>query len=197
MSIPRLDDSHPALTRSAAEREETALHVLFVCTGNICRSPTAERLTVTYAAEREISGVAVSSAGTRALIGHPIHPEAALVLESLGADGSKFAARQINERIAADADLVLTMTRAHRDTVLEHAPHRLRRTFTLAEAARLVSDCGAQTVDELATLRRSITADESFDISDPIGRSAEFFAAVASRIAECLMPILDLCQSQS
>lgn len=185
------------MTRCAAELEEIALHVLFVCTGNICRSPTAERLTVTYAAERGISGLAVSSAGTRALIGHPIHPEAALALESLGVDSSNFVARQINQRIAADADLVLTMTRAHRDTVLEHAPHRLRRTFTLAEAARLVSDCGAQSVEDLATLRSSITADESFDISDPIGQSAEFFAAVAAQIAECLPPILDQCQPQS
>lgn len=185
------------MTRCGAELEENALHVLFVCTGNICRSPTAERLTVAHAAERGISGLAVSSAGTRALIGHPIHPEAALVLQSLGVDGANFAARQINERIAADADLVLTMTRAHRDTVLEHAPHRLRRTFTLSEAARLVSDCGAQSVEDLAALRRRITADESFDISDPIGQSADFFAAVATQIAECLTPILDLCQSPS
>jgi protein-tyrosine phosphatase len=72
------------------------------------------------------------------VVGYPVQPNAALVLEKLGGDASGFAARQLTSRIASDADLVLTMTRAHRDAVLELAPHRLHRTFTLREAARLI-----------------------------------------------------------
>jgi protein-tyrosine phosphatase len=65
-----------------------------------------------------------------------------------------FTPRQLASR-ASDADLVLTMTRAHRDAVLECTPRRLHRTFTLREAARLVSECDARDVAELAALRRN------------------------------------------
>ena len=79
--------------------------------------------------------------------------DAALVLEKLGGDASDFAARQLTSRIASDADLILTMTRAHRDTVLELAPRQLHRTFTLSEAALLASECDAQSVADLAAFR--------------------------------------------
>jgi protein-tyrosine phosphatase len=172
--------------------EEFALHVLFVCTGNICRSPIAERLATAYGARLQIPDFRASSAGTRAVISHPIHPDAALVLEKLGGEVSNFAARQLTSRIASDADLVLTMTRAHRDTVLELAPRQLHRTFTLTEAARLVSECNAQNVADLAALRPQLAARELSDISDPLGQSTEFFATVGSRIADLLPPILEL-----
>jgi protein-tyrosine phosphatase len=126
------------------------------------------------------------------VITHPIHPDAALVLETLGA--SNFAARQLTSRIASDADLVLAMTRAHRDAVLELAPRQLHRTFTLSEAARLVSECHAQTVADLAALRPQLAARELSDIPDPLGESTDFFATVGSQIAKLLPPILELCR---
>ncbi len=171
---------------------------MFVCTGNICRSPTAERLALAYsAAQFQIPGFTASSAGTRAVIGHPIHEEAALVLEDLGGDPADFSARQLTAKIAAGADLILAMTRVHRDAVLERAPQKLHRTFTLAEAARLASDCGAQTIPDLASLRSQLPADESMDIADPIGQSKEVFATIGSQIAELLPPVLDLCRRSS
>jgi protein-tyrosine phosphatase len=173
-----------------------ALHVLFVCTGNICRSPTAERLAVAYRAQAQVPDFLAASAGTRAVIGHPIHADAALVLESLGGDSSDFAARQLNSKIASAADLVLTMTRAHRDAVLEQAPRQLRRTFTLTEAARLVSEYGARSVEDLAALRPHMAAAEFADILDPIGQSADVFVSIGSQIAELLPPILELCRSK-
>lgn len=174
-----------------------ALHVLFVCTGNICRSPTAERLAAAYSAQFQIPDFRASSAGTRAIIAHPIHHDAAVVLEKLGGEVSNFAARQLTSRIASDADLVLTMTRAHRDTVLELAPRQLHRTFTLSEAARLASECNARTVTDLAAPRSQLAAHELSDIPDPIGQSAEFFSMVGSQIADFLPPILELCRRSS
>jgi protein-tyrosine phosphatase len=171
-----------------------ALHVLFVCTGNICRSPTAERLAALYSARFQIPDFRASSAGTRAVIGHPIHRDAALVVEKLGAEVANFAARQLTSRIASDANLVLTMTRAHRDTVLKLAPRQLHRTFTLSEAARLASECNARNLADLAALRPRLAGHEAPDILDPIGRSAEFFATVGSQIADLLPPILELCR---
>ena len=170
------------------------MHVLFVCTGNICRSPTAERLAAASAARLQIPDFRASSAGTRALNGHPIHHQAALVIEMLGGDVSNFAARQLTSRIASEADLVLTMTSAHRDTVVELAPRQLHKTFTLSEAARLTTDLSARTVSDLAVLRPQLDRHHLVDIPDPIGQDAEFFAEVGSRIADFVAPILELCR---
>ena len=167
---------------------------MFVCTGNICRSPTAERLAAAYGARVQLPDLRVSSAGTRAVIGHPIHHDAALVIEKLGGDASNFAARQLTSRMASDADLVLTMTRAHRDSVLDLAPRQLNRTFTLTEVARLASECNARTVADLAALRPQLAGDELSDIPDPLGQSEEFFAMVGLQIADLLPPILELCR---
>ena len=127
------------------------------------------------------------------MVAHPIDHDAALVLEKLGGQVSNFAARQLTSRIASDADLVLTMTKAHRDTVLELAPRQLHRTFTLSEAARLASECSARNVADLAALRPQL-AGQLPDIPDPIGQSTEFFALVGSQVADLLPPILELCR---
>ena len=170
------------------------MHILFVCTGNICRSPTAERLAAAYAARNGILDFTASSAGTRAVIGHPIHPDAATVLEELGGDASGFAARQLKFKIATAADIIITMTTAHRDVVLEAAPRQLQRTFTLTEASRLASMAGAETLTHLAALRPHLTANDVADIPDPIGQSREAFEEVGAQIAALLPPILELCR---
>ena len=128
------------------------------------------------------------------MVGHPIQRDAALEIEKLGGEVSSFTARQLTSIIASDADLVLTMTRAHRDTVLELAPRQLSRTFMLTEAARLASAYHARSVSDLAALRPNVAAHEVTDIPDPMGQSAEFFAMVGAQIADLLPPILELCR---
>lgn len=174
--------------------EEFPLHILFVCTGNICRSPMAERYAAAYGAQLQIPDLRTSSAGTRAVVGHPVHKYAAATIEKLGGRASNFAARQFTPRIAADADLVLTMTKVQRDTVLELAPRLLHKTFTLTEAARLVTESHAEDVSELAALRSHVAVHELPDIPDPIGQTPEVFAAVGSQLASLLPPILELCR---
>jgi protein-tyrosine phosphatase len=137
----------------------------------------------------------VSSAGTRAVIAHPIHHEAARVLENLGGEVADFAARQLTPKIASKANLVLTMTRAHRDTVLELAPHLLHRTFTLIEAARLATDFDARCVADLVELRPQLVGHELADIQDPIGQHPDVFAVVGSQIAELVRPVVELCRA--
>lgn len=127
------------------------------------------------------------------MAGFAIQPLAARVLNKLGGDSSDFAARQLTAKLAADADLVLTMTVAHRDGVLRLAPQQLRRTFTLCEATRLVSECNARNVDDLAAFRPRLTAHGQLDIPDPIGHDEAFFASVGAQIADFLPPILELC----
>jgi protein-tyrosine phosphatase len=129
------------------------------------------------------------------LIGHPVHHQAALVLETLGGDVSNFAARQLTSKNASEADLVLTMTCAQRDTVLEFVPRQLHRTFTLSEAARLATEFSARSVADLAALRPLLAGHQLADITDPIGQSAEFFETVGSQIAHLLPPIIELCRN--
>jgi protein-tyrosine phosphatase len=131
------------------------------------------------------------------VIAHPIQEDAARVLENLGGDASVFAARQLTRRIASDADLILTMTVAHRDAVLELAPHKLRRTFILTEASSLITECNAQTFEDLAALRPQLAVSERQDVPDPIGQGPEAFAAIGAQIAGLLAPILWLCQRSS
>lgn len=168
------------------------MHILFVCTGNICRSPTAERLAVAEGARQRIPNLVVSSAGTRAVIAHPVHREAAVILERLGGDASAFAARQLTPRIASDADLIVTMSRDHRDAVLELAPHKLQRTFTMAEVAELASEFRACTLSSLVELRPQLAGRRLPDIADPIGQEAAVFAEVGSKIAAVIPAIVEL-----
>ena len=170
------------------------MHVLFVCTGNICRSPTGERLAAAYVAEHGMADFTASSAGTRAVIGHPVHRDAAVVLEGLGGDTSGFTARQLTAKIASAADLIIAMTGAHRDVVLETAPRQLRRIFTLTEASRLAAMDDAETLADLAGLRPRLGTTDKPDIPDPIGQSPEVFAAVGAQIAGLLPPIMELCR---
>jgi protein-tyrosine phosphatase len=109
--------------------------ILAVCTGNVCRSPAVERLL----ANRLGPTVTVSSAGTHALVGHPISdPMATLLLDS-GIEPGPFEARRLAEPMLKEADLILSMTRAQRGLVVELLPAAVRRAFTLREFARLLS----------------------------------------------------------
>jgi protein-tyrosine phosphatase len=131
------------------------------------------------------------------MIAHPMHPESARVLEDLGGDPAGFAARQLTTKIASGVDLVIAMTRAHRDAVLELAPRQLHRTFTLAEAALLVSEFGAQDVTGLAALRPQLRPGDAADIPDPIGQDPEVFNNVGAMIAELVPPVMELCRRSS
>lgn len=173
--------------------EELALHILFVCTGNLCRSPMAERLALAHSARIRCDDFTASSAGTDAVAGRPIHAHAVSVLERLGGDSSNFSSRRLTSKIVDDADLVLTMTRAQRDDVLELVPRRLHQTFTLGEAAFLASECGARDIADLAANRPRFASHQWADIPDPMGREEAFFQTVGEQIDHLLTQVLEIC----
>jgi protein-tyrosine phosphatase len=164
--------------------------VLFVCTGNICRSPTAERL-LRHRLQARLGPVMpfdVASAGTGALVGEPIYPDAAQLLTRDGIDVADFAARDLARPIAESADVVLAMTREHRAATARLAPRTLSKLFTLREFARTLDenrDAWPVTTDPLARARallvlaqqrRGLTGpvDPSLDdVPDPYRRSAQ------------------------
>lgn len=180
--------------------------ILLVCTGNICRSAMAERLGRAYLDQvmgETAEQVQIHSAGIRAVVDSAMHPHSALVLAGLGGDAGDFRARQFAEGMATGADLVLTMTRAHREEVLRHAPRTLARTFTLREAADLltrlegaavegagVPERARQLVQALAAARSHRQAGGDDDIRDPIGHGPEVHEEVGETITAALLPLL-------
>ena len=131
------------------------LRVLVVCTGNICRSPAAERLLAAglgaaHRGRESVGGltpaIEVGSAGTGAVAGYPMTDEMAALVAGLGVDPQGFEARQLVPELVTEADLVLAPTRRHRSAIVEMVPAAVRRTFTLRELARLVADVDAATL---------------------------------------------------
>jgi len=183
--------------------------ILFVCTGNICRSPTAERMLRHALAERlgdNASIYDVSSAGTGALVDYPIQEHAAALLAEQGVDVDEFYARQLDAELLEHADLLLAMTREHRAAAATEAPATIRRLFTLREFARLASAAGeldpslppverARALVEAAAGQRGMVrpgqpADD--DVPDPYGRPADAYRLPFALIGEAVEVIADL-----
>ncbi|WP_083730874.1 hypothetical protein [Protofrankia coriariae] len=118
-------------------------HILIVCTGNLCRSPMAQYLATALLQEAlgtaAAPGVTVTSAGTSAHDGTPIHPHAASVLAGRGLDPRAFTTRRLHVGLLDSADLVLCAERGHRAAVVTTAPKTVSRTFTLREFARVTA----------------------------------------------------------
>lgn len=166
--------------------------VLFVCVGNMCRSPLAAGLLRARLHQRlgpAAAAFAVNSAGIAARDGAPMDPLAAAELRRLGGDPDGFTATRLEAVRAESAGLVLTMTQALRSMVLQEAPVTFRRTFTLAEFAALARRTHpshdpepAPALDELASWawgRRALVAHDDCDVPDPIGGSVRVHREVA------------------
>lgn len=93
------------------------MNLLFVCSGNTCRSPMAEALARKVAERRGIADVSVSSAGTNAWDNIPATDEALLVGMERGVDLTSHRARKLTPAIVSEADLIFVMTPGHLEQV--------------------------------------------------------------------------------
>ena len=115
--------------------------LLFVCSGNTCRSPLAAVHARSIVGERGVP-VTVASAGISAVDGGPAsgHAQTVAVMEGGSLEGHRSS--QIDAGLLAAADLILTMTAAHRDSLHRQWPQDRDRVMTLGEASGLNVDVG-------------------------------------------------------
>lgn len=140
--------------------------VLFVCTGNSCRSVMAEYILRKKMMEQFRHDIEVLSAGTFALFGMGPTHETLRLIEALGLDASAHRAQRVSAELVRCADLVLTMERRHKDDVLRLAPEARDRVYVLGEFVKF---------DPVLA-----------DISDPIGQSEEFYRQCFNKIKQAI-----------
>jgi protein-tyrosine phosphatase len=160
--------------------------VLFVCVGNVCRSPMGERLLRIRLPEDRFE---VASAGVNALEGAPMSPDTVVELTARGGRADGFVARRLTEDMLHQADLVLVATRELRSRVLAETPSALRRTFTVREFAALLDEVDSDDLREVvaqAAELRSRARLTDYDIPDPFQRGPEAQALAATLMTEAV-----------
>jgi protein-tyrosine phosphatase len=198
--------------RHRAEERTDVFRLLFVCTGNICRSPFAEIL-ARHLLRGRLGGRAsqpfdVSSAGIAAVVGAPMHPDSRAELAPWHLDGAPaegFVARQLDSAMIEASDLVLGATARHRSAVIEQCPPALPITFAMREFARLAASVDprelpghpvarAHTLVDLARLRRGLVPrdPDGDDVPDPIAGPVAAHHRAAQLIQVAVTDLVDV-----
>lgn len=151
-----------------AAKARNARRILFVCKGNICRSPFAEL----YARTRSPAGVQISSSGSFRTQNRPSPDVAILVAGEYGVDLTQHRSRVLDKAQADEADMILTFDRNNFDEVRIAYPDVRDRIFPLG----------------------ALAMSRELDIEDPFGDDADRFRMVYASIAEA---VTRLCEALS
>jgi len=114
--------------------------ILFVCSGNTCRSPLAEGIARKIFSKRTPIPTEIASAGASALEGIPASQHAVTVASARGVDLSKHRARLLNRTMVREADLIVTMGSKHRETVGVIDPEATAYTVLMTDFCDIVGD---------------------------------------------------------
>lgn len=144
------------------------MNILFVCTGNTCRSPMAEGILRDLAREKGLD-IRVKSAGIFALDGGDIAGNAVEVLRDIDIDISNNKSSSISEELVKEANIVLAMSNTHRESLLLKFPFMKNKIFLLNEFA----------------------FGKNKDIEDPFGGSKEYYERARDEIYKAIVEIID------
>ncbi len=143
------------------------MHLLFVCTGNTCRSPLAEAIARRMIADRGIADLTVGSAGTSAWADAPASDGALLVALEQGIDLGDHRSRPLTQELVNGAQLVLTM-----------GPHHLDRAQALGGTDR-------------SWLLTEYAGGTPRPVSDPFGGDLDVYRATYVELEEAIVAVLD------
>ncbi|MGQ0576498.1 MAG: arsenate-mycothiol transferase ArsC [Pseudonocardia sp.] len=193
--------------------EDGVFRLLFVCTGNICRSPFAEILTrhllVGRLGGRRAASFDVRSAGVQAVVGAPMHPDSRAALARWGLHGPAsggFVARLLEPAMVGESDLVLGASPRHRSAAVECNPTGLGVAFGVREFARLAARVDqrllpAEPVDRAHALVDLVrhgrglappAPPEADRVPDPMGRPAAAHLEAAALLTGAVRVIVDV-----
>lgn len=144
------------------------MRILFVCTGNTCRSPMAEAIFNAFSKKNNLPHCA-SSKGTNVFFEEPINPKAVNSLKNMGIDDFSHFSSQIGDQDVSEADLILTMTSSHKMALKSTFPKYAGKIYTLNEKAYGVDK----------------------PVSDPYGQSQEVYNACAEEITEAIENLVE------
>ena len=140
------------------------MNILFVCTGNTCRSPLAAAIMEKIAVENDLD-VLIESAGLFANVGGTASDEAIEALDKMGIDLTFHQTKPITEELIEKSDIILAMTQAHKELLKPMAGDKV---YTLKEYAG-----------------------ENGDISDPYGGDLEEYEETANEIYDTLVDVAE------
>lgn len=150
------------------------MNILFICTGNTCRSPMAEGLMKDLAKKKNID-IKVDSAGLFAFEGQLASKEAVLVMEEEGIDISNHRAKMVNKSLLESADLILTMSISHKRQLLREYGFIKNKVYTLKEYAYGSKE----------------------DIQDPFGQSINAYINAKNEIKESIIKVLEKIETEN
>jgi protein-tyrosine phosphatase len=175
--------------------------ILFVCTGNICRSPMAEGLLRVRLRARSIEAV-VASAGL-AFDGRRATPEAIAAATSRGVDIGGHRSRIVSYELIEGADLVIGMERMHVREAIVLARDSAHRIFTLKEIVRRGEATGARGpgeplarwLERVAAGRRSaelLGESDADDVADPYRQSQDVYRRCVNDVSSLVDRLVGL-----
>ena len=177
-SVVDLSTNTPRVLREAAIKKEVIentaknKNILFVCTGNSCRSVMAEGFLKKKLKEKNRIDVEVYSAGIMMLSGSGATDMTKQVLANEGIDVSNHHSQKITKEMLKKSDIILVMEHLHEERILEIAPELKNRVFLLKEFAKIKGN--------------------SLNIEDPIGMPVEFYERTFSVIKEAVEKIMEI-----